>query len=291
MSPDGEYAAYATYSAVIEEFGQVEPYVAIRSAELRHVEALTRQLERRGVTVPDNPYLGGVSAPVDLSTAAAAWADGEVANVALYDELLTLVTDDVTLTRVLTNLRRASLRCTCPRSVPPPTTAGSSRPNRWPSSASAESSIGTCPLTGVSSEQGDHEQGCQPEPEARRVQHLVLRVRSRADLREKICDGDVDEVAGRERHQPGHLDASRPAPRRAVRRAGRSVLRRGCRASACLVLHPLCTRIPKSPSSWGTSWAAATIQVTTPRRMSTTKALPTATPPIRLCSPSAAKIM
>ncbi len=114
MSPDGEYAAYSAYSAVIEEFGEVEPYVAIRAAELRHVEALTRQLERQGVTVPDNPYLGEVAAPADLATAAAAWADGEVANVALYDELLAQVTGDVTLTRVLTNLRRVSLEVHLP---------------------------------------------------------------------------------------------------------------------------------------------------------------------------------
>ncbi len=114
MSPDGEYAAYAAYSAVIEEFGQVEPYVAIRAAELRHVEALARQLERRGVTVPDNPYLGEVAAPADLATAATAWADGEVVNVALYDELLAQVTGDASLTRVLTNLRRASLETHLP---------------------------------------------------------------------------------------------------------------------------------------------------------------------------------
>ena len=114
MSADGEYAAYAAYSAVIDEFGEVEPYVTIRAAELRHVEALTRQLERRGVTVPDNPYLGKVAAPADLATAATAWADGEVANVALYDELLTRVTGDTTSTRVLTNLRRASLEMHLP---------------------------------------------------------------------------------------------------------------------------------------------------------------------------------
>ncbi len=114
MSPDGEYAAYAAYTAVIEEFGEVEPYVSIRAAELRHVEALTRQLERRGVTVPDNPYLGEMTAPDDLATAATAWAEGEVANVALYDELLTQAGDDATLTRVLTNLRRASLEMHLP---------------------------------------------------------------------------------------------------------------------------------------------------------------------------------
>ena len=114
MSPDGEYAAYAAYTAVIEEFGQVEPYLTIRAAELRHVEALTRQLERRGVTVPENPYLGEMAAPADLAAAATNWAEGEVANVALYDELLARVTGDATLTRVLTNLRRASLEVHLP---------------------------------------------------------------------------------------------------------------------------------------------------------------------------------
>ncbi len=114
MSSDGEYAAYAAYSAVIEKFGEVEPYVAIRAAELRHVEALIRQLERRGVSVPENPYLGEMTAPDDLATAATAWAEGEVANVALYDELLTQASGDATLTRVLTNLRRASLEMHLP---------------------------------------------------------------------------------------------------------------------------------------------------------------------------------
>ncbi|GAA3172984.1 hypothetical protein GCM10010531_28150 [Blastococcus jejuensis] len=108
MGPDGEYAAYAAYTAVIDEFGQVEPYVSIREAEARHAEALIRQLDRLGVEVPENPYLGQIAAPAALQTAAAAWADGEVANVALYDELLAQVTDDAALTRVFTNLRRAS---------------------------------------------------------------------------------------------------------------------------------------------------------------------------------------
>lgn len=108
MGPDGEYAAYAAYTAVIDTFGSVEPYASIRDAEQNHAESLARQLERLGVDVPENPYVGQVAPPVDLSTAAAAWAAGEVANVALYDELLAQVPDDAALTRVFTDLRRAS---------------------------------------------------------------------------------------------------------------------------------------------------------------------------------------
>ncbi len=108
MSSDGEYAASASYQAVIDKFGAVEPYVTIHAAEERHINALTRQLEKAGVTVPTNLYLGNIVAPADLETAAAAWADGEVANVALYDTLISQSTDE-TLTKVLHNLRSASL--------------------------------------------------------------------------------------------------------------------------------------------------------------------------------------
>ena len=107
MDPEGEYAAYAMYSAVIDEFGSVEPYVTIREAEGRHIDALIRQLSRYGVAVPENPYLGKVLAPEDLQTAAEAWAIGEIANVELYDKLLAQ-TSDSNLIKVFTNLRASS---------------------------------------------------------------------------------------------------------------------------------------------------------------------------------------
>jgi hypothetical protein len=108
MGPDGEYAAAASYLAVLEEYGDVEPYATIYEAELRHDDALIRQLERLGVDVPENPYLGQIAAPEDLESAARAWAEGEVANVELYDALLAQ-TDDAQLSKVLNNLRSASL--------------------------------------------------------------------------------------------------------------------------------------------------------------------------------------
>jgi hypothetical protein len=107
MGPDGEYAAAASYQAVIDVYGPVEPYTSIKEAEERHIDALVRQLDRYGVTVPANPYLGVIPAPADLPAAAQAWAEGEVLNVEMYDQLLTQ-TSDQQLTKVLTNLRRAS---------------------------------------------------------------------------------------------------------------------------------------------------------------------------------------
>ena len=113
MGPDGEYAALASYQAVLDEYGQVEPYATILQAESRHADALIRQLERLGVDVPENPYLGEIAAPADLQTAAEAWAEGEILNVELYDYLITQ-TDNSQILKVLGNLRRASLESHLP---------------------------------------------------------------------------------------------------------------------------------------------------------------------------------
>lgn len=113
MSADGEYAAAASYMAVLDEYGSVEPYATILEAELRHISALTRQLERLGVVVPDNPYIGEISAPANLTLAAEAWAEGEILNVAMYDELISQVSDSQVV-KVLTNLRRSSLESHLP---------------------------------------------------------------------------------------------------------------------------------------------------------------------------------
>jgi hypothetical protein len=113
MGPDGEYAAAASYEAVLDEYGMVEPYASIYQAELRHIDALIRQLERAGEEVPANPYTGKIKAPGDLKTAAEAWAEGEILNVELYDDLIARTTNE-NLLKVLGNLRSASLNSHLP---------------------------------------------------------------------------------------------------------------------------------------------------------------------------------
>jgi hypothetical protein len=108
MGPEGEYAAAASYLAVLDKYGSVEPYQTIYQAELRHIDALIRQLERLGEEIPENPYLGKITAPDDLVSAAEAWALGEVLNVELYDQLISK-TQNANLLKVLGNLRSASL--------------------------------------------------------------------------------------------------------------------------------------------------------------------------------------
>lgn len=107
MGPEGEYAAAASYKAVLDKYGDVEPYYSIYAAELRHVSALVRQLERLGEEVPANPYLGQLAAPASLEVAAKAWAEGEIENIELYDFLLAQ-TESPQLVRVFENLRAAS---------------------------------------------------------------------------------------------------------------------------------------------------------------------------------------
>jgi hypothetical protein len=113
MGPEGEYAAAASYLAVLDKYGSVEPYQTIYQAELRHIDALIRQLERLGEEVPENPYLGKITTPEDLVSAAEAWVKGEVLNVELYDQLISK-TQNANLLNVLGNLRIASLESHLP---------------------------------------------------------------------------------------------------------------------------------------------------------------------------------
>ena len=107
--PEGEYAAYASYAAVIEKYGEVEPYLHIMEAEGRHITALQRQLDKYGVAYPaENPYMGQIEAPESLLEAAQAWAKGEIANVEMYEQLLSVVEEYPDITRVFLNLQRAS---------------------------------------------------------------------------------------------------------------------------------------------------------------------------------------
>ncbi|GEM86795.1 ferritin-like domain-containing protein [Meiothermus granaticius] len=108
--PVGEYAAYATYDAVIQKYGALEPYVSIRASEAQHIQALQRQLEKYGVAYPtSNPYLGKITLPANLVTVAEQEVQTEVDNAAMYDKLLAAVQNYPDLTRVFENLKRASL--------------------------------------------------------------------------------------------------------------------------------------------------------------------------------------
>lgn len=102
-----ELGAQALYQSVIDTFGAVYPFDGIAVSEGQHADALLRLAEKYGVTVPE--YTPGVL-PVyeSLEQACQAGVTAEIADAALYDELMPSVTHTDIL-RVFENLKRASL--------------------------------------------------------------------------------------------------------------------------------------------------------------------------------------
>lgn len=110
VGPEGEYAAYATYAAILDTYGAVNPFSNIMASEARHIEALTSILDAHGVPYPEeNPYLGTIEVPESLVAAAQAGVDAEIANVDLYEQQLEAVANYPEITRVFLSLQSASL--------------------------------------------------------------------------------------------------------------------------------------------------------------------------------------
>jgi hypothetical protein len=104
---DDEYRAWTTYSQVIEDFGEVRPFINIRAAEARHIEALLGLFRRHGVAAPANPWAGRVKHYRTVSDACADAVESEIANAALYDHLMASM-NRLDLLAVFHNLREAS---------------------------------------------------------------------------------------------------------------------------------------------------------------------------------------
>ena len=104
---DDERKAQATYTAVIEKFGAVRPFINIVEAEGRHAEAIKRQLQRLGFQIPPDKWKGNVKAPASLAAACRQAVDAEIENIALYDRLLPQI-GDANVRQVLENLQAAS---------------------------------------------------------------------------------------------------------------------------------------------------------------------------------------
>lgn len=108
--PEGEHAAYATYSAIIDTYGEVNPFTNIMESEAYHIEALTSILDAYDVSYPgENPYLGAIEVPESLAAAAQAGVDAELANVDLYQRQLEAVSDYPEIYNVFVSLQSASL--------------------------------------------------------------------------------------------------------------------------------------------------------------------------------------
>lgn len=54
---EDEYKSWATYNLVIADFGQIRPFINIRDAEARHIDALKRLFVRYNLTAPANTWI------------------------------------------------------------------------------------------------------------------------------------------------------------------------------------------------------------------------------------------
>jgi hypothetical protein len=104
---EDEYRAWATYDQVIADFGEVRPFINIREAEARHIQALRALYERYRLAVPRNPWPGKVERFPSLQAACEAGVAAEIANGQMYERLLRQ-TQREDIRRVLRNLQEAS---------------------------------------------------------------------------------------------------------------------------------------------------------------------------------------
>ena len=104
---DDEHRAWATYDQVIADFGEVRPFINIREAEARHIQALLRLFERYGLAKPANPWPGKAERYTSLQAACEAGVAAEIVNGEMYERLLGQTRREDIL-RVLRNLQEAS---------------------------------------------------------------------------------------------------------------------------------------------------------------------------------------
>ena len=104
-----EYKAFNLYQSVQDQLGDVYPFNQIIRSEQQHINALVRQAEKYGVTIPVNPGLNPQPEFANLTVACQAGVTAEIEDAALYDTLKT-VTTHTDILRVYDNLQSASLK-------------------------------------------------------------------------------------------------------------------------------------------------------------------------------------
>ena len=104
---DDEYRALATYDQVIHDFGEVRPFINIRDAEARHIQALCFLFDTYDISIPANKWPGQVTRYQTLRAACEAGVAAEIENGHMYDRLLKS-TKRSDIIRVFRNLQEAS---------------------------------------------------------------------------------------------------------------------------------------------------------------------------------------
>jgi rubrerythrin len=102
-----EFHAYETYSAVMQKFGAVAPFVNIIEAEKRHYSALIHLLQKYQVPIPINDWASKIEVPNSLVECCEVGVAAEIDNVLMYENLLQYTTQE-DIRDVLYRLQAAS---------------------------------------------------------------------------------------------------------------------------------------------------------------------------------------
>ncbi|MAM11944.1 MAG: hypothetical protein CML23_16105 [Rhizobiaceae bacterium] len=110
---EDEYHAEAFYTAVIDAYGPVLPFVNIVAAEQQHARAVAALMEAYGMAVPENGMLGSAeiaaAVPGSLAEACQIGVDAELENRSLYDgQLIPVSSAYPDIVNVMQALRDAS---------------------------------------------------------------------------------------------------------------------------------------------------------------------------------------
>jgi len=103
-----EYHAYNTYLKVINQFGEIKPFVNIIQAEINHYSALMPLLEKYSVLVPTDDWYEKIEIPAKLVECCELGVAAEIANIKMYDNLLKYTSEYPDVTDVLYKLQAAS---------------------------------------------------------------------------------------------------------------------------------------------------------------------------------------
>ena len=85
---DDEFKAWATYDQVIDDFGPIRPFINIRDAEARHIDALVDVFREYELETPDNSWIGKAPRYDSVSSACAAAVQAEIDNAELYERIM-----------------------------------------------------------------------------------------------------------------------------------------------------------------------------------------------------------
>lgn len=102
-----EYKARAEYDALVDKFGNVNPFYQLINAETNHVDALSNLFEAYDLDVPEDHGEDFAVIPNTLEEAYAIGVEAEIANIALYQSYLELHLPEAVET-VFINLMTAS---------------------------------------------------------------------------------------------------------------------------------------------------------------------------------------